>query len=139
MSKTLTEVLAQRQEASLNSKLAHIEQAFGSDPELGETLNRSLDIVKEAGVTDPEIALDLATQMTIDHHKLQKEAASEESTDVELDEEGEAAFTAGMDAAEVAHAAGVTLEDVEKLGSAEDAARFGELLCDAVLKSQPQA
>lgn len=121
--KTLSQILADRQEAALSVKIASVREHLGDDPVVVETLDRALDIVKEAGVEDPEQALDLATQMTIDHLGLDKTAGAGDG-----DDECSAAAAAGVDAARAAFKAGVTTDDVAKIASAEEMDLFGRLL-----------
>lgn len=124
--KTLAEIRAEREEAALVTKIASVQTALGDDPVVIETLDRAIDLVKEAGVTNPEEILDIATQMTIDHLKLGQEAVEKVAAD-----ELAAAEEAGVEAARTAFEAGVTTEDLAKLAEDESAA-FGEALAFAV-------
>ena len=128
--KTLSEIRAAREEAALQTKLAAVQETLGDDPVVVETLDRAIDIVKEAGVANPEEVLDIATQMTIDRLGLDKQAAADDATD----EDVAIATEAGVDAARAAHAAGVTCDDVAKIASAEEEDLFGRMLAHLTLQ-----
>lgn len=128
--KTLTQIRADREEAALNVKIASVREALGDHPVVIETLDRAIDIVKEAGVLNPEEQLDIATQMTIDHLGLNKTAEAASGDDAEC----AAAAEAGIDAARAAFAAGVTTDDLNKIASAEEMDLFGRLLAHVVAR-----
>lgn len=133
MAKTLSQVRAEREEAVVMQKLAAVQEALGDDPQVVSTLDRALDIVKEAGVTDVGEQLDLATKMTIDHLGLVEGDESSGNEKTASAEDIDAGFQAGVDCAEVAFAAGVTLEDIEKVASEEEADALGRFLAHALV------
>lgn len=132
--KTLTQIRADREEAALNVKIASVREALGDDPVVIETLDRAIDIVKEAGVTNPEEQLDIATQLTIDHLGLNKTAEEAPAANADDDAECAAAAEAGIDAARAAFEAGVTTDDLNKIASAEEMDLFGRLLAHVVTR-----
>ena len=119
--KSLTEIKMERQNEKLAEKLASLQEHFGDDATFLATLDKAVDLVKEAGVTnDPCDQIDLAVSLTVDHlNGATKEASADESV---LDLEA-----CAYAAAEIAFNAGVTCEDVEKLGEA-DGELFGRML-----------
>lgn len=131
MSKTMAEIRADREEQVFQTKLAAVQEHLGDDPVVVATLDRAIDIVKEAGVTDRSEILDLATQMTIDHL-----SGDGEETEKVASDDIEAAFDAGTVCAEVAFAAGVTTDDIEKIASDEEAEAFGRILAQSFNAAQ---
>lgn len=84
---TLREIYEARQEEALMDKLASVADAVGDNPEFVEALDSALDVVKEAGVTDPEEQLDAAVELAVaylsdEDDGFDKEAAAEEAYDL---------------------------------------------------------
>lgn len=124
--KTMVEVRAELEEQNFQNKLASVQEHLGDDPFVVETLDRAIDIVKEAGLTDRNEILDMAVQMTVDYL-----TGADGVEKLASDEEIEDAFVLGMECADVAFAAGVTVEDMSKIASAEEADAFGRLIGQA--------
>lgn len=121
---SLSDIYAARQDEEVMDKLASVAEAFGDDPEMVELFDSALEVVKEAGFEDPSEQIDAAVELTLsylDEVELEKEAGAE---DDELD--------LGLLAAEAAAEAGVTIEDIEKIASDEEAEDFGRLLAHRV-------
>lgn len=121
---SLSDIYAARQDEEVMDKLASVAEAFGDDPEMVELFDSALEVVKEAGFEDPSEQIDAAVELTLsylDEVELEKEAGAE---DGELD--------LGLLAAEAAAEAGVTIEDIEKIASDEEAEDFGRLLAHRV-------
>jgi len=118
---SLAQIRQEREEALLTTKLAAVQERFTTAEEI-DMLDKAIDLVKEAGLTDSVEVLDVASQLVIEALE-----GGEEKT--ASDEEAETAALAGAEAAELAYAAGVTLDDFRKVASDEKSAeRFGELL-----------
>lgn len=129
--KTMQEVRAEREEQVLQTKLASVQEAFGDNQEVLETLSHAIDLVKEAGVEDPCEALDIACQLVVDHY------SSQEGTEkVASSEDLEVAFNTGIECAEIAHGLGITLDEIEKIASEEEADAFGRMLAQALIATQ---
>lgn len=125
---TLREIYEARQEEALMDKLASVADAVGDNPEFVEALDSALDVVKEAGVTDPEEQLDAAVELAVaylsdEDDGFDKEAAAEEAYDL------------GKFAAFVAAEAGVTEYDLAKIASDEEAEAFGRALAHACVEA----
>jgi len=121
---SLSDIYAARQDEEVMDKLASVAEAFGDDPEMVELFDSALEVVKEAGFEDPSEQIDAAVELTLsylDELELEKEAGAD---DEELD--------LGLLAAEAAAEAGVTIEDIEKIASDEEAEDFGRLLAHRV-------
>lgn len=121
---SLSDIYAARQDEEVMDKLASVAETFGDDPEMVELFDSALEVVKEAGFEDPSEQIDAAVELTLsylDEVELEKEAGAE---DDELD--------LGLLAAEAAAEAGVTIEDIEKIASDEEAEDFGRLLAHRV-------
>ena len=122
---SLSEIYAARQDEEVMDKLASVAEAFGDNPEMVELFDSALEVVKEAGFEDPSDQIDAAVELTLsylDELEMDKEAGAE---DDELD--------LGLLAAEAAAEAGVTIEDIEKIASDEEAEDFGRLLARCVV------
>jgi len=136
--KTLQEVIAERDEAVVQTKLAAVEEAFQGNEQAVTLFSQALDFLKEAGVTDSGTAIDLAMQAVIDTLGEESETAATEpeaeAEKIASAEDLQAAEEAGAEAANLAFAAGVTVEDYEKIASADEAEAFGALLGAAYLK-----
>jgi hypothetical protein len=119
--KTLTEIRLGKQNEKLAEKLASLQEQYGDDAVFLATLDRAVDLVKEAGVTtDPCDQIDLAVSLAVDHLNGETKEASADESGLDLEACAHAA-------AEIAFNAGVTCEDVEKLGEA-DGELFGRML-----------
>lgn len=124
--KTLSEIVAGRKEAVILEKIAAVEEQLGSDPAVVEAFSTALDVVKEAGYTDPSEAIDRAFALVLQHFDIEKTAEEKQA-----DEMQKIAEELGVVAAQVAAAAGITIEDLEKIGSPEEAELFGRTLAQA--------
>jgi len=124
--KSLSEILEDRKEAEVIEKIAAVEQTLGDHPEVVETFDAALDLVKEAGIDDTSEAIDVAYALTLEHLGFTKTAEEVEMEKVAED--------LGQVAAQVAAAAGVTLDDLEKIASDEEAELFGRALAQAVVR-----
>lgn len=120
---SLSEIYAARQDEEVMDKLASVAEAFGDDPEMVELFDSALEVVKEAGFEDPSEQIDAAVELTLsylDELEMGKEAGADDELDL------------GLLAAEAAAEAGVTIEDIEKIASDEEAEDFGRLLAHRV-------
>lgn len=137
MSNTFKEALAAREDQRWEAKLASVEEAFAGDSEALTVFNAAVDMVKEAGVTDPYQVIDDAIELTIaayaDDGTAGKtvEASATESDSIDYN-------ALGMVAAQVANAAGITSDEVEKIASDDENEALGRLLAHCVLAELQQ-
>jgi hypothetical protein len=124
--KSLSDIIEERNEAVILEKIAAVEETLGDHPAVVETFDAALDLVKEAGIEDTSEAIDVAYALTLEHLGLTKTAE-----EVEMEKVAE---ELGQVAAHVAAAAGVTLGDLEKIASDEEAELFGRALAQAVVR-----
>lgn len=127
MSKSFKEALAERENARWETKIASVQEALGDDEVAISIFDRAVDMVKDAGVTDPYQVIDDAIDLTV-------AALTDEGSSEKVAEEAPAIdFGAlGSAAAQVAHAAGITSEDVEKIASDDENEALGRLLAHCV-------
>lgn len=127
---TLREIYESRQDEALMDKLASVADAVGDNPEFVEALDSALDIVKEAGVTDPEDQLDAAVELAVAY-------LSGEGEDAGFDKEAaaEEAYELGKFAAFIAEQAGFDEEELSKIASDEEAEAFGRALAHACVEA----
>lgn len=126
---SLREIYEARKDEALMNKIASVADVVGDNPEFINTLSAAIEVVKEAGYTDPEVQFDEAVKLTV--------AYLENGTESELDKEAaaEQAYDLGAFAAAVAADSGITPEDLEKIASDEEAEEFGRALARACVEA----
>jgi hypothetical protein len=142
--KTLTEIRQAREEAALMAKIAAVEETLGDDPRVVELFDHACDLVKEAGVDNAEEIVDIATQIVIDTLSTSETPAEEveEATEKVAESEDASAYEVGKHVAQIAHAAGITREELEKVASADEARKLGFALGAVAMKlaaEEPEA
>lgn len=137
MSDSLKDALQARNDTRYQEKIAALEDVFSEDARALEVFDAAIDLVKEAGVTDRFQLIDDAIELTM--LALDKEAAADADAEAPADETAGEEKTASIDyselgaaAAQVAHAAGITSDEVEKLASDDENEALGRLLAHCV-------
>lgn len=118
------EALAHREAQRWNEKIASIGEALGDDQEAVQIFDAAIDMVKEAGYTDPNQIVDGALELTVAALSDGGEKVAHAS---EVDYEA-----LGYAAAKVANFAGITSDDIMKIASDEESEALGRLLAHCV-------
>jgi len=147
----LSEIVEALDTQDFNVKLAAVEQAYQDDEVRSQLFMQATDLVKEAetkgefnGPLSDVQFLNICTQMVEDHiaqnqgdgeGEAEKTASTEEGAEEELTKEaGEELYAYGQLAAEVLAENGISSEDLEKVGSEEEADALGRMAARLVVE-----
>jgi predicted transcriptional regulator len=138
---SLSEILDQVRETEYQEKFASLQAAWGEDDQRIDLLSEALELVKSAqaegtiGELDNSQLLDLSVALVENY--MEENGASDEATDEASDEDQEkiaeltqmGEFTGALLAEN-----GVTLEDLQKIASEDEAAELAEMCAQAYVE-----
>lgn len=136
---SLSEILGQIRETEYQEKFASLQAAWEGEDQRVDLLSEALDLIKKAqdegslGVLDNAQLLDLG--VTLVENYMAEQPESTESTESDEDQEKIAAYTEmGAFTGTLLSECGVTLEDLQKIASEEEAVELAEMCAAAYVE-----